>query len=106
MSGISVESGVCWPTAKWNAAGRRTAITETVSSEELSCVAPVISGGRRGSAVNVRVAETCDYSLTPKPCSEKRVPPAKKHIPRTRTECAKSGTFPRNARRQGTYGGY
>jgi hypothetical protein len=48
--------------AKCNAAGRRTAMTLIVSKDELSCV-----------------------EVTPKPCSENRVPPAKKQHPRTRS---------------------
>jgi hypothetical protein len=49
-------------TFRWKAAGRRTAMTLIVNNELLSCVA-----------------------LKPKPCSENLVPPAKKHIPSTRS---------------------
>ena len=61
ISAPSLESEL--DTAKWKAAGSRTAITLMVNKEELSCEA-----------------------LNPNPCSENRVPPAKKHIPSTNTE--------------------
>ena len=76
-------------TVKWKAAGSSTAITESVSSEEFNCVEP-------GHRVSVQVASsqrrpffgvTCHAdALIPKPCSENRVPPAKKHMPSTSTE--------------------
>lgn len=70
------------PALKWKAAGRSTAITESVNSEEFNCVEPV--KGRSGLRARGFFGYAC-HSLTPNPCSEKRVPPAKKHIPRTST---------------------
>jgi hypothetical protein len=56
-------------------------MTLMVSNDEFSWTAPVHKSkneGRHLYGTSMRI-------LCPKPCSEKRMPPAKKHMPRTRT---------------------
>lgn len=71
---------------KWNAAGRSTAITESVSSEEFNCVEPGHREGFFSQHDHSSESDMSWHSLIPKPCSENRVPPAKKHMPSTSTE--------------------
>lgn len=56
-------------------------MTLIVNNDALSCAAP---------SVRCQVGKNSDTpekpALVPKPCSENRKPPAKKHVPRTSTE--------------------
>lgn len=69
----------------WNAAGSSTAITLKVNKDEFSCTTPATSqNGRIFPSGGYKRARPV-YEPIPKPCSEKRVPPAKKHVPSTNT---------------------
>jgi hypothetical protein len=61
------------------------AITLKVSKDEFSCTTPAMSqqGHMPGFNNNKRIRS--EHAPMPRPCSEKRVPPAKKHIPSTNT---------------------
>jgi hypothetical protein len=70
-----------------DAAGNRTPMTLNVNSEEFNCEAPTTEEKRfqkkEIAFVSVNPASRRRHVLMPNPCSLKRVPPAKKHIPRT-----------------------